>query len=104
MAPLADYEEQIRGINRIRDTVINATRRIVCYSQIIYDDMRLEVTEYAGLTLAVRDSSVLTEVQRMYDQVTIQIIDDDSELHFGIYSMHMKTIYAQVLGTLEIHI
>ena len=97
MAPLADYEEQIRGINRIRDTVINATRRIVCYSQIIYDDMRLEVTEYAGLTLAVRDSSVLTEVQRMYDQVTIQIIDDDSELHFGIYSMHMKTIYAQVL-------
>ena len=84
MAPGTDYEEQIRGINRIRNTVINATTQIICYNQTIYDDMRLEVTEYAGLTLAVRDSSVHTEVQQMFNQVTIQILDDDSELHFGI--------------------
>ena len=64
MAPGTDYEEQIRGINRIRNTVINATTQIICYNQTIYDDMRLEVTEYAGLTLAVRDSSVHTEVQQ----------------------------------------
>ena len=84
MDPGTDYEEQIRGTNRIRDTVINATRMIICYNQTIYDDMRLEASEYAGLTLAVRDSSVLTVVQPMYDQVTVQILDDDSELHFGI--------------------
>ena len=79
MAPLTDYEEQIRGINRIRNTVINATRRIICYSQTIYDDVRLETSEYAGLTLAIRDASVRTEVQPMYDFVAIEIIDDDGE-------------------------
>ena len=85
MAPLTDYEEQIRGINRIRNTVMNEMRRIVCYNQIIYDDMRLEMSEYVGLTLAVRDSSVRTEVQPKYDQVDIQIVDNDSELYFGIH-------------------
>ena len=85
MAPLADYEEQIRGINRIRNTVMNEMRRIICYNQTIYDDMRLEVSEYVGLTLAVRDSSVRTEVRPLYDQVYIQIVDNDSELHFGIH-------------------
>ena len=82
MNPGTDYEEQMRSNNRIRDTVINATRRIICYNLPIYDDMQLEVTEYAGLTLAVRDSSVLTEVQPVYNQTAIQIIDDDSKLHF----------------------
>ena len=83
MAPLTDYEEQIEGVNRIRNIVINATRRIICYNQFIYDDVRLETTEYAGLTLAIRDSSVLTRIQPMYDQVAIQILDDDSELHYS---------------------
>ena len=78
MAPMTDYEEQIRFANRIRNDIINATRRIICYNQIIYDDIRLEVSEYAGLTLAVRDSSVITLVRPLYDQVAIQILDDDS--------------------------
>ena len=82
ISPLTDYEEQIRGINHIRDIVISATRRTVCYNQTIYDDVRLEMTEYAGLTLAVRDATVRTEVPPMYDQVTIQILDNDSKLHF----------------------
>ena len=84
MEPGTDYEEQIRGINRIRNTVINATRQIVCYNQTIYDDMRLEVTEYAGFTLAVRDSSVHTEVQRMYNQVSRFLMMTVSYIHFGI--------------------
>ena len=84
MAPLTDYEEQIRGINRIRNMVINATRRIICYNQHIYDDIRLEMSEYAGLTLAVRDSSVPTVIQPMYDQVAIQILDDDSTFHLSM--------------------
>ena len=76
----SDYEEQIRGINRIRNIVINATRRIIFYDLPIYDDMRLEMSEYVGLTLAVRDSSVRTLVRQLYDQVAIRILDDDSEL------------------------
>ena len=98
MAPMSDYEEQIRFINRIRNTVINATRRVICYNLPIYDDIRLEVTEYAGLTLAVRDSSILTLVQPMYDQFAIQILDDDSEfspcmyIHVA-YFIRMHTSY-----------
>ena len=64
MAPMTDYEEQIRGLKNYL---------------LIYDDIHLEVSEYAGLTLAIRDSSVVTVVQLMYDQVAIQILDDDSE-------------------------
>ena len=77
---MTDYEEQIRGINRIRNKVINATRRLICYKQLIYDDIRLEMSEYAGLVLTVRDASVITLVQPSYDQVAIRILDDDSEL------------------------
>ena len=85
MAPRTDYEEQISGINHVRSTVINATSRVVCYNQLIYNDMHLEMSEYAGLTLAVRDASVHTEVQQMYDQLAIQILDDDSMSCFGIH-------------------
>ena len=76
----SDYEEQIRGLNRIRNIVINATRRIIFYDLPIYDDMRLEMSEYVGLTLAIRDSSVRTLVRQLYDQMAIRILDDDSEL------------------------
>ena len=81
MAPLTDYQEQTRSRNIIRNTVINATRRVVCYDQPIYDDVRLELPEYAGLTLDVRESPnlIITKVQSMYDQVAIQIVDDDSK-------------------------
>ena len=71
------------GINRIRNAVISESRRLICYDQIIYDDMHLEVPEYAGLALAVRDATVHTEVQPMYDQIAIYILDDDSKLHLG---------------------
>ena len=49
--------------------------------------------EYAGLTLAVRDSSVLTEVQPVYNQTAIQIIDDDSKLHKKECSLIVLHIY-----------
>ena len=79
MTPGTDFEEQLLGFNYIRNMVINDTRRVICYDMPIYDDIRLEMLEYAGLTLAVRDASVLTQVEPMYDQVAICIIDDDSE-------------------------
>ena len=80
MSSRTDYEEQISGINHVRSTVISATSRVMCYNQLIYNDMHLEMSEFAGLTLAVRDASVRTEVQPMYDQVAIKILDDDCEL------------------------
>ena len=81
MAPLTDYEEQTRSRNLIRNTVINATRRVICYDQPVYNDERLELTEYAGLQLNVRDASVdLVLVQEQYDNAAILILDDDSQL------------------------
>ena len=87
MNPFSDYEQQLYLNNRIRSTVINATQRIICYNQIIYNDMRLEVSEYFGLTLYVDDSrtTVLTQVQPMYDQVAIQILDNDSKQYILLF-------------------
>ena len=81
MPERTDYAEQTFGVNAIDDKEINATRRVVCYNQPIYDDGRLEVSEYAGLTLDVVQhvTTVLTEVQDLYDFVSIRILDDDSE-------------------------
>ena len=90
MIPMSDYEEQTSFSNRIRHTVINATRRVICYNQIVYDDKRLEVSEYAGLTLAVRDSSVFTIVEREYDQVAIEIVDDDNDSKPSILCYKVK--------------
>ena len=83
MLERTDYAEQTFGVNAIDDKLINATWRIVCYNQPIYDDGRLEVSEYAGLTLDVDDNllftTVRTEVQDLYDFASIRILDDDSE-------------------------
>ena len=83
MRERTDYAEQTFGVNAIDDQLITAEMRIVCYDQPIYDDERLEVSEYAGLTLDVYDNilfaTVLTEVQELYDFVSIRILDDDSE-------------------------
>ena len=87
MAERTDYAEQTFGVNAINDQLINGTRRIICYDQPIYDDGRLEVSEYAGLTLDVDDdmqfTTVLTEVQDLYDFASIRILDDDSEFAFS---------------------
>ena len=81
--PMTDYEEHAIGISLIRDTRITATRRIICYNQTIYNDMRLEVAEYTGLGLVPNTflSTVLTEVEPMYNESSILIIDDDGTLH-----------------------
>ena len=82
----SDYAQQPHAVNIIDDTVITELMRIVCYSQPIYDDLRLELDEYAGLSLGVKDNeltTVLTTVQPMYDQASILIVDDDSEFIGG---------------------
>ena len=80
MPERTDYAEQTFPVT-IDDQLITATRRIICYNQPIYDDGRLEVSEYAGLTLDVDDgvvTTVRTEVQDLYDFASIRILDDDS--------------------------
>ena len=79
MLDKTDYAQQIRFINAIDDEIISETSRVVCYNQTIYDDMRVEANEYAGLTLGVARATVLTVVEPMYDYAAILIVDDDSK-------------------------
>ena len=82
MIPFSDYEQQQQLSNRIRSIGINATRRVICYDQTIYNNMRLEVAEYFGMTLTVQGmppTTVITKIRPMYDQVAIKILDDDGK-------------------------
>ena len=82
MADGTYYAQQTPAVNVIDDLVINATRRIICYNQPIYEDLSLEPNEYAGLTLGVIDNvhtTVIRNVKLMYDQASILILDNDSE-------------------------
>ena len=63
----------------IKHDMIFYGTNIFCYNQIIYDDMRLEVSEYLGLTLAVQDTTVPTYIPPKFSQVAIQILDNDSK-------------------------
>ena len=84
MAERSDFQQQTAAINLLDDILISELMRIVCYNQTIYDDLRLEANEYAGLTLGVDDNSqirVLTFVKELFDQASILIVDDDSEFN-----------------------
>ena len=90
-----DYERQEFGFNKIRmerylqscgrsSADITEKRRRICYNQTIYDDTRLEATEYFGLTLEVQDfvaqggpTTVYTEVD--VEHAAIRITDDNSK-------------------------
>ena len=79
----SDYAQQTSAVNSIDDILISELTRIICYNQTIYNDITVELDEYIGLQLGVRDNSlttVLTFVRRMYDQASIVITDNDSEL------------------------
>ena len=96
MAEGTDFAQQTRAVNIIDDIIITEKRRIICYNQSIYDDPCLEPDEYAGLTLGVIDeddedrTTVLTELEPLYDQASILIVDNDSEFFI---------IFAGVLNT-----
>ena len=79
MAPRTDYKEEIQKFSTIKDTDITRERRMICYEQVIYDDLRLEMEEYAGLTLVADDSDTVVETEPLYDDSVFIIIDDDSK-------------------------
>ena len=81
LASMTDYAQQTVAVNAIDDETITELMRIVCYDQPIYEDMHPEGDEWLGLTLGVDRSSVLTNVQPMYDQAAILIQDNDGRLY-----------------------
>ena len=104
MIPFSDYEQQQLFSNRIRNIGINATRRLICYDQPIYDDVRLEVSEYFGLTLfndTVRSAIKRINIRPMYDQVAILIIDDDGEKVDTLPSHHYQVPSESLLITIK---
>ena len=80
-----DYAQQTFGVNAIDDETITELRRIVCYDQPIYQDLRLEGDEWLGLTLGVDRASVLTLTQPMYDQAAILILDSDGRFMIIVF-------------------
>ena len=81
MLERTDFAKQMEIVNAIDDVTITELMRIVCYNQPIYEDLRLELDEYAGLTLGVSEmgTTVHTLVRPMYDEASILIVDNDSE-------------------------
>ena len=91
MSEGSDYAQQTDAVNAIDDILISELMRIVCFNQTIYDDPNVELDEYAGLTLGVRDNSlttIQTNVNPMYGQAAILVIDNDSKClqHIRFYS------------------
>ena len=82
-----DFAEQTMSTNLIDDRVIIQQMRIVCYNQTIYEDTRLEASEYAGLALGVSQSTIRTDVQPMYGHAAIRIIDNDSKFSSMSYNV-----------------
>ena len=80
--PNPDYERQEFGLNEIRPERITEERRRICYNQTVYDDIRLEAMEYAGLTLEVQNLVSMqgpTTANTLVDieHTAIRIIDND---------------------------
>ena len=80
--PNVDYDKQEFFFNQIRKERITELRRRICYNQTIYDDLLIEETEYAGLTLEVQDFVSLggpTTVNTVVgiEHAAIKIIDND---------------------------
>ena len=77
----SDYAQQTLFVNAIDDSLISEEQRIVCYNQTIYDDQRLELDEYTGLTLGarVRSATIITVVGPMRADASILILDNDSK-------------------------
>ena len=63
---------------------LQSSKNQACYNQVIYDDLRLEKTEYAGLQVRPDDSAF--HVENMYGNSVFAIIDDDSKAYVWLES------------------
>ena len=86
----SDYEQQIFDLIITHNIVFSATS-VICYNQTIYDDMRLEMSEYLGLTLTVEQNTVPTYIPPKNSQVAIQILDNDSKQLIKFQNQHERS-------------
>ena len=95
MEERTDYQEQRMGESAIINEQITELMRVVCYDQVIYDDLRLESDEFLGLTLEVQPvpffTSVRTDIERFYGDAVIQIIDNDGKTG-KYYELYIQTL------------
>jgi hypothetical protein len=89
-----DYEQQIRGCNKMQWVTIEEGETF-CYDQIIYDDARVEPTEYTGLTLLIKDATAATIIERGH--TVIQIEDDDS----GVVGLESGYYFSELAGSFQ---
>jgi len=99
---LIDYDKQEFFFNGLRDERITQLRQRICYNQTIFDDLRLEATEYAGLTLEVQDlvarggpTTALTEVDN--EHTTFRIIDNDGRFAVEICYLYYNLFQWKIL-------
>lgn len=79
-----DYKQKTATLNLISDEALTARTIVVCYNQIIYDDQRVELAEYTGLSMDISQASTKTLIQPLHKHSAIQIVDDDSKLYMLI--------------------
>ena len=80
MIEKTDFAQQTGPVNAIDDFFLTEVMRIVCYNQPIYEDLRLELDEYAGLTLGISTRTTFCiEIRQRHDEASILIVDNDSE-------------------------
>ena len=91
MIPGSDYEEETQSASTIRSTFIDDLRRQICYDQVIYDDLRLELTESAGLTLVPDDLDTFVVVQPFYHDSVFFIIDNDGIWNIVDMAVQIRT-------------
>ncbi|CAI8013442.1 hypothetical protein GBAR_LOCUS8518, partial [Geodia barretti] len=89
-----DYEQQIRGCNKMQSVTIEEGETL-CYDQIIYDDARVEPTEYTGLTLLIKDATAATVIERGH--TVIRIEDDDS----GVVGLESGYYFSELAGSFQ---
>ena len=103
MAPGTDYEKQTRSANGLRGSSITESSRVVCYNQTVYCDTRLELTEYFGLSIAVRASStVRTEVDPIYGQTAIKMMDGSGSKFFTTSILYLYVLLLLSILSLQL--
>ena len=73
-----DYEQQIRGCNRMLSSPLREGET-VCYEQVVYDDLRVEDNEFINIRLHLKESEQATVLDDRYADIGIE--DDDCKFY-----------------------
>ena len=67
MAEERNFAQQTVSVNDIDDFLNTEKRRVICYSQPIYEDSHLEPDEFSLAVAQNKQTTVFTTVKSMYD-------------------------------------